>query len=245
MSALIGVAGVEFARTPTGFIPEQDQGYLITVVQLPPGASLDRTEKVVRASHRHHSVDARRSSTSRRSSASMRRPSRSRRTRERSSPACPRSTTTRCPGVTADTVLAGSAQAPVGHQGCLRADHPAAAGAGSRQCGRLQDDARRPRGARFRSARARGERSRRGGQQGPDLRRRVHAVQRRIALGLCGYRSREGRESRSDANRRVLHAAGVSRLAVRERLQLSGPHVSGDRPGRRAVPAHARRTSRG
>ncbi|TCK33830.1 hydrophobe/amphiphile efflux-1 (HAE1) family protein [Paraburkholderia sp. BL8N3] len=46
--ALIGVAGVEFSRTPTGFIPEQDQGYLITVVQLPPGASLDRTEKVVR-----------------------------------------------------------------------------------------------------------------------------------------------------------------------------------------------------
>jgi hydrophobe/amphiphile efflux-1 (HAE1) family protein len=46
--ALIGIAGLEFSRTPTGFIPEQDQGYLITVVQLPPGASLDRTEKVVR-----------------------------------------------------------------------------------------------------------------------------------------------------------------------------------------------------
>jgi len=46
--ALIGLAGFEFSRTPTGFIPEQDQGYLITVVQLPPGASLERTEKVVR-----------------------------------------------------------------------------------------------------------------------------------------------------------------------------------------------------
>src|SRR5499427_3088898 len=45
---LIGIAGVEFARTPTGFIPEQDQGYLISVAQLPPGATLDRTEKVVR-----------------------------------------------------------------------------------------------------------------------------------------------------------------------------------------------------
>ena len=29
--ALIGVAGLEFSRTPTGFIPEQDQGYLITL----------------------------------------------------------------------------------------------------------------------------------------------------------------------------------------------------------------------
>jgi hydrophobe/amphiphile efflux-1 (HAE1) family protein len=45
---LIGVAGVQFARAPTGFIPEQDQGYLISVVQLPPGATLDRTEAVVK-----------------------------------------------------------------------------------------------------------------------------------------------------------------------------------------------------
>jgi len=46
--ALIAAAGVEFSRAPTGFIPEQDQGYLITVVQLPPGASLTRTEQVVK-----------------------------------------------------------------------------------------------------------------------------------------------------------------------------------------------------
>ena len=46
--ALIGAAGFEFSREPTGFIPEQDQGYLITVLQLPPGASLQRTEAVVK-----------------------------------------------------------------------------------------------------------------------------------------------------------------------------------------------------
>ncbi len=45
---LIGISAFEFARTPTGFIPEQDQGYLITIIQLPPGASLSRTEAVVR-----------------------------------------------------------------------------------------------------------------------------------------------------------------------------------------------------
>jgi hydrophobe/amphiphile efflux-1 (HAE1) family protein len=44
---LIAVAGVEFATTPTGYIPEQDQGYLINVIQLPPGSTLGRTEKVV------------------------------------------------------------------------------------------------------------------------------------------------------------------------------------------------------
>src|SRR5258706_2879013 len=45
---LIGIAGFQFARATTCFIPEQDQGYLITVVQLPPGATLDRTEAVVK-----------------------------------------------------------------------------------------------------------------------------------------------------------------------------------------------------
>lgn len=46
--ALIGLAGFQFSRAPTGFIPEQDQGYLITIIQLPPGATLARTEKVVK-----------------------------------------------------------------------------------------------------------------------------------------------------------------------------------------------------
>ncbi len=47
-AGLIVLTGVQFERTPTGFIPEQDQGYLITVVQLPAGASLARTDEVVR-----------------------------------------------------------------------------------------------------------------------------------------------------------------------------------------------------
>src|SRR5262249_25130891 len=46
--ALVGVAGLEFWRAQTGFIPEQDQRYLITIVQLPPGATLERTEEIVK-----------------------------------------------------------------------------------------------------------------------------------------------------------------------------------------------------
>jgi multidrug efflux pump len=45
---LIGLTGWQFNRAPTGFIPQQDQGYLITVIQLPPGSSLARTDAVVR-----------------------------------------------------------------------------------------------------------------------------------------------------------------------------------------------------
>ncbi len=44
---LIALAGVQLFRAPIGFIPEQDQSYLITVLQLPPGASLARTQAVL------------------------------------------------------------------------------------------------------------------------------------------------------------------------------------------------------
>jgi hydrophobe/amphiphile efflux-1 (HAE1) family protein len=47
-AGLIGLTGWQFQRAPTGFVPEQDQGYLITVLQLPPGAALARTDEVVR-----------------------------------------------------------------------------------------------------------------------------------------------------------------------------------------------------
>jgi len=44
---LLGVTGWRLMATPSGFIPEQDQGFLIGVIQLPAGASLDRTEAVM------------------------------------------------------------------------------------------------------------------------------------------------------------------------------------------------------
>jgi multidrug efflux pump len=34
---------------PSGFVPAQDKQYLIGFAQLPDGASLDRTEEVIRA----------------------------------------------------------------------------------------------------------------------------------------------------------------------------------------------------
>ncbi len=45
---LIALGVQQFQKAPTGFIPEQDVGYLITVVQLPAGASLARTDAVAR-----------------------------------------------------------------------------------------------------------------------------------------------------------------------------------------------------
>ena len=47
-AGLIALTGYQFFRSPTGFIPEQDQGYAITLLQLPAGASLDRSDRVLR-----------------------------------------------------------------------------------------------------------------------------------------------------------------------------------------------------
>jgi len=44
---LLGVGGYLFQKTPGGFIPQQDQGYLIVSIQLPEAASLSRTREVL------------------------------------------------------------------------------------------------------------------------------------------------------------------------------------------------------
>ncbi|MEO0528470.1 MAG: efflux RND transporter permease subunit, partial [Bacteroidota bacterium] len=44
---LIAFTGFEFNRVATGFVPAMDQQYFITAIQLPPGSSLSRTDKVV------------------------------------------------------------------------------------------------------------------------------------------------------------------------------------------------------
>jgi len=47
-AGLIAATVGMFSITPTGFIPAQDQGYFLTVIQLPPGSSLERTDAVMR-----------------------------------------------------------------------------------------------------------------------------------------------------------------------------------------------------
>ena len=47
-AGLIAATAALFWVTPTGFIPAQDQGYFLTVVQLPSGASVERTDAVLK-----------------------------------------------------------------------------------------------------------------------------------------------------------------------------------------------------
>jgi multidrug efflux pump len=47
-AGLIGLTILGFSRVPSGFVPTQDKGYLVAFAQLPNGATLDRTEDVIR-----------------------------------------------------------------------------------------------------------------------------------------------------------------------------------------------------
>jgi multidrug efflux pump len=46
-AGLLGLTYWQFLRTPTGFIPQQDKGYLLLNVQLPDSASVERTGRVM------------------------------------------------------------------------------------------------------------------------------------------------------------------------------------------------------
>lgn len=45
--AIAVLLGFLFVRLPTSFVPDEDQGYALAIVQLPPGSSIARTEKVM------------------------------------------------------------------------------------------------------------------------------------------------------------------------------------------------------
>lgn len=45
---LLGLTGIGFATSPTGFIPEQDQGYVLVNIELPDASSVQRTDQQIR-----------------------------------------------------------------------------------------------------------------------------------------------------------------------------------------------------
>lgn len=45
--AIIAVVGLVYTRLPTSFLPNEDQGTMLVNIQLPPGATLERTQSVI------------------------------------------------------------------------------------------------------------------------------------------------------------------------------------------------------
>ena len=52
-AVLVALVGLGLTKIPAGFLPDEDQGTLFTLVQLPPGATQQRTLKVVEQVERH------------------------------------------------------------------------------------------------------------------------------------------------------------------------------------------------
>ncbi len=55
--AVVGVLVLFLVRLPTGFLPDEDQGSAYTLIQLPAGATFNRTMKVVETVEHHFMVD--------------------------------------------------------------------------------------------------------------------------------------------------------------------------------------------
>ncbi len=55
--ALVCIMVFLFLRLPTAFLPEEDQGFIVCQVQLPAGATADRTIKVIRKLEKHFMED--------------------------------------------------------------------------------------------------------------------------------------------------------------------------------------------
>jgi multidrug efflux pump len=45
---VLGVVGLMFTRLPNSFVPNEDQGYIIANIQLPPGATAQRTDAILK-----------------------------------------------------------------------------------------------------------------------------------------------------------------------------------------------------
>jgi hydrophobe/amphiphile efflux-1 (HAE1) family protein len=56
-AVLTALVGIVFTKIPAGFLPDEDQGSLFALVQLPPGATQDRTLEVIEQVNHHFLVE--------------------------------------------------------------------------------------------------------------------------------------------------------------------------------------------
>ena len=132
------------------------------------------------------------------------------------------------------------------HPGRVHRDLPAAAGAGARHDRRLQ--AARSRTAAASASTSSTSRSqdviakaRASGRSSPACSPASRSTCRRSTSTSI---ARRRRPHGVPLHRRLRHAAGLSRLALRQRLQPLRPHLPGQRAGRAALPPEPRATSR-
>jgi multidrug efflux pump subunit AcrB len=228
---LISLTAFQFARMPTGFIPDQDIGYLVTVIQLPAGSSLARTDAVVREVNdiilqtpgvEHTSpvtgFDVTTSTISPNAATIFL--------------SLPSLYGKHVRGVNAATMLASVRKRLAGVKDAfvLVVNPPPVQGLGSAGGFKLMVEDRNNLGPQ---ALANATNALVAAANKDPAFAGVFTLYNAGSPSLYADIDRlEGREGRTDADRRVLYPAALPRLAVCERLQLSRPHLPGYRPGR-------------
>ena len=237
IGVLMYVIVVLVRHIPGGFVPEEDQGYIMVNAQLPDAASLERTDAVMKkaeailekneAIEGFNTISGYSLLTSAYSSNMgfffvQLKPWEERKTEE-----------AHANGVVAALNKAFAQQIPEAR--CHRLW--TAVDSGPRHRRRLHDAAAGSQ-RRFAGLSGRADAALHGGgAQAAGDRTHQHAVPGGGPAGLRRYRSQQGAEVRRAAERREHHARRAARQLVRERLQPVRPRLQGVRPGRAGVPA--------
>ena len=239
-AALVGTTGVTFSALPTGFVPDEDQGYLFVNVQLPDAASSERTRAVMRqveeiyseipgvadnVSIAGYSLLGGYAGSNLGFSIVILDPWDERTDPEKSLPAI------------LDNLKQRFSQDSRrrGVRVCATADRR------PRRGRRLSDGSARSGRCGIRVTASDRRRSCRRGECSKRINRTELCVSSERAAVVRRRRSRQSQEHERAAGKRVWHLASVSRFGVRQRLHLQQSLLSSSRPIRSRVPCHGRR----
>ena len=234
-------AGLFGRALPAGFIPDEDQGIIGVNVQLPPGASLERTSAVLTRVEEILGEDRRGSSPTRRSAGTGPSPTPTSRTSARIFVRLKPWDERKGAALHAKGIMAAAAGAvrrdPRG--GHLPVQHPDHLGL--RRLVGLQVSAPGPeRHARRSSSSASGgPQVHRGGAPAAGARQPLHLLRSELSPGQGGARPREGAQARRADQRGVPGDVGGDGRQLRQRLQPVRAAVPGLRAGGGRVPPEA------
>ena len=244
--ALLAATTGLFKAVPGGFVPTQDKQYLIGFAQLPDGATLDRTEEVIRRmgeimlkhpgvenavvvsravdQRLHQQLELRHRLRRAQVVRSAQEP------RALAAARSPRSSTSSSP-------RSRTRSSPSSRRRRCTAWAPPAASSSTSRTGL----------ARLRGARRRDQGVPREGVPDARARRPLLELPGERAAALRRRRPHQGAPARRGRDRCVRHDADLPGQPVRQRLQQVRPHLLGARTGRRAVPGarRGRRAAKG
>ena len=218
-------------------MPAQDKDYLVAFAQLPDGATLDRTERVIRQMSAL-ALDASRRRQLGRVSRALDQRLRQRaehRHRVRDAQAVGRAGAP-CRAWTPTASSASSTSGSAAIQDAFVAIFPPPPVQGLGHVGGFKLYVEDRAGLGLRGALPAGAGRGRRRAAGAGARRAVLELPGQRAADRRARRSRAGEDLRHPADRRLRHAAGLSRLALRQRLQPLRPHLPGQRAGGVVVP---------